>query len=193
MDFDAVLDEAEKVPDETLSVKVCVNRAIARKRAELLTELEEARKAEAERAAADARLGGAIGDVDTSASDAALKAFKKHEPQVQKALVELKFTRMDADKWTHLTRVYPIRVDVALDRHYGYNFDAVSKHAARLSGVRVDGGTETPLTEEQWDRLLSKKILSGPDLARIVDAIWTLNEYNPNKDIEALVKGSGAA
>ncbi|GAA5198517.1 hypothetical protein [Microbacterium jejuense] len=192
MDFDAALDEAEQIPDDSMSLKVCINRAIARKRAELLDALDAARKAEAKQAAEDPRLG-ATGPVDTTASEAALAAFEAHEPEVQNALIELKFTRLDPNEWTLLTQLYPMRPEVQLDRHYGYNFDEVSKQAARRSGVRLDGDSEVSLTEAQWTRMFGKKVLSAPDLARVVDVIWTLNEYKPAQDIAALVKGSGVA
>jgi hypothetical protein len=84
-----------------------------------------------------------------------------------------------------------MRIDVALDRHYGYNYDAVTENATRVSGARVDGDEEHPITTEQWDRLF--KILAGHDVEQIRDAVWTLNEYEPSQHIEALVKGFGAA
>lgn len=190
MDFDQILDAAEAAPVPSRTVRVCVNPAIAEERARLLAELESAKNAEAVAAASDPRLG-VDGPVDTSRSDAAEKAFREHESQVQKSLVTLKFKRIDGEKWTSITRAHPMRVDVDLDRHYGYNLDAASKHAARVSGVRVDGDDEVPLTDTQWDRLFG--CLAGHDFGQIVDTIWTLNEWAPAQHIEALVKSSGAA
>lgn len=188
MDFDELLTEAENAPVPSRIVRVCVNPTIAQTRAQLLEDLDAARKAEAAAAKADARLSQ---PVDTSRSQAALEAFEEHESQVQKALVTLKFGRLPGAEWALLTTAYPMRMDVALDRHYGYNYDAVSEKAAQKSGVRVDGDAETPLTAEQWERLF--KVLSGHDVQQIRDTVWTLNEYEPAQHLEALVKDSGAA
>lgn len=190
MNIDDILNEAEAEEPDTRTVRVCVNPAVARKRAALLAKLEQAKGADAQREAGDQRLG-AVEPVGTPATDAAAAELEAFDDEVLKSLITLKFTRLDGEKWSNLTAAYPMRVDVVLDRNYGYNFDAVSKAAAMLSGVMLSDDGEVLLTSEQWERLFKR--LSGHDFRLIIDAVWTLNEYAPSQHIEALVKSWGAA
>lgn len=190
MDFDELLSAAESAPVPSRTVRVCVQPSVAEKRAALLSALEDARKVDARASTSDQRLGAPVTEV-TTATDAAAAALDAFDDEVQKSLVTLKFTRLDGQKWALLTSANPMRVDVALDRHYGYNYDTVTGLAARASGVRLDDDGEHVLTPEQWDRLM--RVLSGHDVQAIRDAVWTLNEYEPSQHIEALVKGSAGA
>ena len=185
MDFDELLAAAESAPTPSRTVRVCVNPSVAEKRAALLKALEEAKTADAKVSSDDQRLA-APSVTSTERTDAAAADLDAFDDEVLKSLVTLKFTRLDGQKWALLTSANPMRVDVALDRHYGYNYDTVTGLAARASGVRVDDDGEHPLTPEQWDRLL--RVLSGHDVQVIRDAVWTLNEYEPSQHIEALVK-----
>lgn len=185
MNFDDLLADAESVPAETRTVRVCVNPTVAKKRAALLKALDDAKKADAAASTAEERLG-APAVTDTSRTDAASAALDAFDDETLTALVTLKFTRIDGEVWARLTSAYPMRLDVALDRHYGYNYDAVTKAAALQSGVRLDDDGEHELTDEQWVRLF--KLLSGHDVQAVRDAVWTLNEYEPSQHIEALVK-----
>lgn len=190
MNLDELLTAAEETPTPSRIVRVCVNPSVAEKRAQLLDQLEKARRADKKQADGDQRLGAST-EPNAERTDAAIAALEAFDEEVLKSLVTLKFTRLEGDKWALLTSAFPMRVDVALDRHYGYNYDAVSEHAARRTGVQVDDDGEHPVTEEQWTRLF--KILSGHDVQAIRDAVWTLNEYEPAQHVEALVKGFGAA
>ncbi len=190
MDFDELLSAAESAPVPSRTVRVCVNPSVAVKRAQLLKALDAARAADEQATANDQRLGAAP-VVETARTDKASADLEAFDDEVQKSLVTLKFTRLDGQKWALLTSANPMRVDVALDRHYGYNYDTVTGLAARESGVRLDDDGEHPLTPEQWDRLL--RVLSGHDVQVIRDAVWTLNEYEPSQHIEALVKGFAGA
>lgn len=109
----------------------------------------------------------------------------------QDALITLRFTRLPGREWAALTSKHPVRPDVPIDRHYGYNYDAVSEAAAAESGVRAEGDEEIPLTSEEWAELFD--VLSGADIEDIRDAVWALNEWEPNQRLQALVKASGAA
>ena len=190
MNLDELLDAAESVPAPFRDVRVCVNPAVAIKRAGLLDALERAKQEDQKNTDGDLRFGAEPVKV-TDRTDAAAAALEAFDDEVLKSLVTLRFTRMDGDKWALLTSAYPMRLDVALDRHYGYNYDAVSEMAARKSGTQVDDAGQHELTDEQWTRLL--KLLSGHDVSAIRDAVWSLNEYEPSKHVEALVKGFGAA
>lgn len=191
MNFDDVLTEAEQEPAPDVTVQVCVKPSVAKKMTALLARLDQAVKEDKQETSADTGRLAVSSEPVTKRQDAVQREIDDIADEVDKSLITLRFTRLDAEKWTDLTSAFPIRLEVALDRHYGYNFDAVSVAAARLSGVRVDADGDHQLTEEQWERLL--KLISGHDRKLIRDAVWTLNEYQPAQLIEALVKGSGAA
>ena len=107
------------------------------------------------------------------------------------ALVTLRFTRMSGRAWAELTSKHPVRVDVPIDRRYGYNYDAACEAAAVVTGVRVDGDSLEPISEEEWRDLFD--VLSGNEVGLIRDAVWSLNEFDPQQRLDALVKSSGAA
>jgi hypothetical protein len=190
MDLDEILDDAEAAPKSTRLVRVCVKPAVAVQRARLLDALERAKREDSREESSDTRLGAEPERVDHR-TRAALVDLEAFDEEARKALIEIRFTRLEGNAWALLTSANPMRVDVAIDRHYGYDYDAVSELAARANGVRVDDDGEHEITADQWDRLL--KILSGHDVEAIRDAIWTLNEYEPEQHVEALVKGFGAA
>jgi len=185
-----MLSAAEAAPTPDRKVRVCIDPEVAKKRAILLAQLDQAKLDDSRDTVADVRLSGPEPKT-TARTDAVVEALEAFDSEVLKALVTLKFTRMEGDKWALLTSAHPMRFDNAIDRSYGYNYDAVTTLAARQTGVRLDDDGEHPLTEDQWTRML--KILSGHDVEAIRDAVWTLNEYEPQKHVEALVKGFGAA
>jgi len=192
MDFDDVLAEAEQEPATDVTVQVCVKPSVAKKMAVLLARLDTAIAEDArDSAIPEQRLAAPDPAPVTRRQDAVQAEIDDLQDEVDKSLITLRFTRLDGEKWADLTSANPMRLGVALDRHYGYNFDAVSVAAAQMSGVRVDEDGDHELTDEQWERLL--KLLSGYDRKLIRDAVWTLNEYGPQQLVDALVKGSGAA
>lgn len=114
----------------------------------------------------------------------------------------LRFRPMDGMEWAAETDLHPPRPNVAIDRAYGYNIRSLTKGAAPQSGVLVvDGeerklrvdppvqrkrGEKAPERVDEWGALF--KALSGHDFKRITDAIWSLNEYLPEKAVEAAGK-----
>lgn len=107
------------------------------------------------------------------------------------SIVTLRFKRLSGRVWADLTSRNPVRLDVPIDKHYGYNYDAVCEAAAALNGVRIEGDDEVPLTTEEWSELFD--VLSGAEIGLIRDAVWELNEWEPSQRLNALVKGFGAA
>lgn len=189
MDLDELLTKAEESPAPSRTVRVCVNPEVAKQRAVLLAALDDARVQDSREEDADARLGAAP-PADTRAKDAVAE-LEKFDEEAARALVEIRFTRLPGTDWAKLTSTFPMRIDVALDRTYGYNFDAVSEAAARSSGKLLTDDGETEITGDQWDRLFT--VLAGHDVEQIRDAVWTLNEYEPQQHVAALVKSYGAA
>ena len=171
----------------TRDVQVVLDGEIAVERDRLLAELEVNDP--------DERLGAGVD------KEAVRERLDELAVVAQDAMITLRFTRLPGDKWAEITSRYPVRPDVPIDRHYGYNFDAVCTAAARVSGVRVEDDAEVPLVVreatddspaiDEWAELFD--VLAGADVAAIRDAVWSLNEYEPQQRLNALVKGSGAA
>lgn len=181
VDIDAMLASAEeRIP--TRDVKVCLDGDIAREREELLAALEVAEARDKD----DQRLG--VTDENAAPIRERLDALTE---AAKTAVLTLRFTRMPGHRWAELTSLHPVRTDSPIDRHYGYNYDAVAWAAAVVTGVIVEGDTEQPMTPEQWQKLLG--VLAGSDVQAIRDAVWALNEYEPSKRLNELVKGFGAA
>jgi len=179
----------EKRPSK--DVQVCFDGELAVAREALLAELDEAKKLDA----VDARLA-------TPSNENEMKVRERLEQlseAAQDALVTFRFTRIPGKEWASLTSRHPVRVDVPIDRHYGYNYDAVCEAAARFVdpktqqafGQRVEGDEFATLSDEEWSETFD--VLSGSEIGLIRDAIWELNEWEPQQRLAQLVKGFGAA
>ena len=107
--------------------------------------------------------------------------------------------RMPGRDWVKLTVENPPRADVAIDTLYGYNFDAVCEAALLFRdpktdasyAFRLEDGKTVEISPDEWDDLFS--ILSGREFALLRDAVYELNEYDPQQRLNELVKHSGAA
>lgn len=171
-------------------VQIVLDGEIASQRDELLASLKEASET-----GADDRLGA------ESAADEIRQRLDELTETAQQSTITLRFTRLPGRDWAALTSKHPVRPEVPIDRHYGYNYDAVCEAAAAMSGVRIEGEEEIPLivraaTEDapavnEWADLFD--VLPGSSVGDIRDAIWALNEYEPQQRLNLLVKGSGAA
>lgn len=183
MTFQDHLAKAKNRPRPHKDVTVCIDAEIVEERDLLIEEFERVAAADVD----DARLAAGPSDQLTAVQER-LDALTQ---AAQDSLVELRFYRMPGDEWPALTAHHPVRVDVPLDRHYGYNFNTATIAAAKASGVRVEDGEEFPLTPEEWADLFT--VISGTEVGTVTDAVWSLNEYEPSQRLDALVKGFGAA
>jgi len=108
---------------------------------------------------------------------------------------DLRFRQMPGDEWASETDKHPARPGVLVDQRYGYNIRSLTRGAAPKCGVLVNGGDEVKLRVDpvgdadrvdEWADLF--RTLSGHDFQRVTDAIWSLNEYLPEKAVEAARK-----
>jgi hypothetical protein len=115
--------------------------------------------------------------------------------EIRGNLHTLRFLQLSGPEWAAETDRHPARPGVLLDMRYGYNLRTLCMAVAKLTGRRVitAGGEETlvELTAEQWDDLY--RAIPGATKSRIDDAIWGLNEANPQARVDALKKGSAGA
>ncbi|MFL5736925.1 MAG: hypothetical protein ACJ76P_06270 [Actinomycetota bacterium] len=106
-----------------------------------------------------------------------------------------RFVQLPGPEWAEITFRNPPRPDIAIDVQYGYNYHSVARAAAAQSGAvlhreTAEDGTETErlekLSPEQWADLWVA--LSGRDFERIASNVWDLNEYGPQRRLEAAGK-----
>lgn len=102
--------------------------------------------------------------------------------------VPLRFYRIDGERWAEITAMSPARLGSAIDRRYGYNFQAASRIAAPISGRVLDGDDEVEYEDAKWGELFKK--LAGHNIKLIHSAIWQLNEYDPEVRVVEAKKAS---
>ena len=105
---------------------------------------------------------------------------------LNKNLHTLRFKQMDGLAWATAGDQHPPRADVAVDRRYGYNLRALVLAVVPATGVRVEDDAEHELSAAEWGELFA--ILPGAMVGRICDAVWGLNEYLPEQEVEAAKK-----
>ncbi|MFJ3381912.1 hypothetical protein ACIPJ2_16055 [Curtobacterium sp. NPDC090217] len=117
----------------------------------------------------------------------------------------LRFRPAGGMEWAEAVDRSPLRMDVALDRVYGYNLRSAVRHVAPQTGRLLVDGEEVPLrvdpfTEDMDDEAIAARVdewedvfaqISGHDAQRITDAVWGLNERRPQLALEAAKKARG--
>lgn len=172
---------AAKQNRPTKDVQVTLDADVSAERERLAAEIDAADIA----AAQDSRLG-----VDPAEGSRGLREeLDALNERAKESLITIRFTRMAGSAWAELTSKNPVRLEVPIDRHYGYNYDAVCFAAAAATGVCIEGDEIEVLSPESWADLLEE--LSGHEVGLIRDAIWELNEFAPAQRVQELVKGSG--
>jgi hypothetical protein len=156
---------------------------------------EEMERLEAELKAADTdvRLGA------KSAADEIQERLDELADESTESTETIRVYRLPGRDWVNLTSQFQPRPNVAVDRVYGYNVDAVIEAAIRFRdpktdatyAFRLDGDTPVEISDDQWTGIFD--VISGREFSLIRDAVYELNEYEPQERLNALVKGSGAA
>lgn len=96
--------------------------------------------------------------------------------------VRLRFTELDSRDWAKCTLSSPPREGVIVDALFGFDVSSAAELAAPLSGVAVDGDSETDFSLIQWGKLF--KGISGRDRQQITDAVIAVNEDAQMKRME---------
>ncbi|ONI65626.1 hypothetical protein CSIV_04930 [Microbacterium sp. CSI-V] len=191
MNFDELLTRSEQRPRAFKDVHVCLDGDIAERISSLRAQITDF----AAEAATDQRLASGenpkVTELKTQIEDLRERAME--------SLVTLRFYRIPGHAWSELSLHHPVRADVPVDRHYGYNISTLSLAAAAYVdqdtdtayGFRIEDDEEHRLTLEQWARLFA--VLSGSEVTDVQNAVWSLNEAEPASRLDALVKDFGAA
>lgn len=168
----------------TKDVPIILDEEISKERALLVASLETADD--------EPRLGA------KTAADEIRERLDALQEAAAGAVDTLRFTRIPGRDWAALTSKNPVRLDSPIDRHYGYNIDAVTEAAARFRdksgrayGHRLEDGEPVEISDAEWDEIYD--LQSGNGVTDIRDGIWALNEYEPQQRLAAAVKASGAA
>lgn len=188
--FSERLAAAKAAPRPFKDVKVLLDAGLAERRDVLLAQLEAAEVRDAE----DLRLA-APSDERSAPIRAQLDDVSR---EALAAVLTVRITRIPGDDWAEIVSRNPARLDVPIDKHYGYNYDAVCNDAAVFrddDGTAfahlVEGEDLVPLERSEWFDLIS--VISGSEATELRDAIWSLNEYEPSKALDLLVKSFGVA
>src|SRR5690554_1871793 len=118
---------AAKESRPSKDVQVVLDAELSAERARIEAEIEVASQK------TDGRLSA------KSPVDALRETLETLNEKAEESLITLRFTRLPGRAWSELTSKHPVRVEVPIDRRYGYNFDAVCEAAAVVSGARVEG------------------------------------------------------
>ena len=173
MGFNEKLAAAKEKGRPSRVVTVCLDADISARLAVLEDERDDALHAERQ----DGRLAKKSRATELNKQIEAVRA------EFADALVDLKFTRLIGSAWLELIAHNPPRPDNVADNGvFGYNFHAVTREAAEVSGVVVEGDEDRELSESEWDDLFG--IISGGDHQRVADVIYALNEAESLRAVE---------
>lgn len=207
--FDDLLTAASAVKRDHRDVVVALDAAV-RDQVDALDDRIEALESErvdvSERAdlrleelKGDARLGdprpGEVErerDADLERIDEQVRTLEaERDALTEGTVITLRFEQLSGQQWAEIAARNPARVDVLIDRRYGYNYHETAKTAATVSGSRVlDDGTTERITPEQWSRLFP--LLAGREFEAIASALWDLNDFGPTQRVAAAGKASRA-
>jgi hypothetical protein len=192
-DVDVALDQDLSAKLETIDAKI----------GELEQEIG-ALEREKERLGPDLRLGEAkrpkeIDDRIEEIEKRIEELIAERAEAADGTLATFRFEQVDGQIWSEITTRNPPRPGVNIDSKYGYNWTESAKQAATVNGVLVhkataEDGTETeelePVTPAQWGIIW--ELLSGHDFGEIVDVVWTMNEFGPERTVDLAGKASRA-
>jgi hypothetical protein len=113
------------------------------------------------------------------------------EVTVNGQVYSLLFIRSASAAWSEACIKHPPRLDVELDKQWGYNLSAVSLEVAAESARVLDDGEEIRLSAEQWADLFD--VMPGRNRRMIEATVWHLNEREPELEIARAKKASRRA
>lgn len=136
---------------------------------------------------------------------AAHKAEKASAPRNSKivpltlkgTLVRVKLYELDSDEWARIVAHCPPDVKAPMDRAYGYSMSAVTVAALPVCGYVLEGDEEIRprvVPDEgvnEWSDLL--KVIAGSELVKLEQAVFSLNQWEPDQRIEAAKKALAGA
>jgi hypothetical protein len=99
----------------------------------------------------------------------------------------LRFTRMNPVEYTEETLRHPPRLEIGVDREFGYNLTSLSLAIAPRCAVRIESGdVETPLSESEWGDLFAAADAGA--IQAIQNTVFQLNEFASARAADAARK-----
>jgi hypothetical protein len=211
-----LLGRAKAAPPEHRDVSVVLERAVAEQLDALnrrIGELEQqhddaAAGFDAERADLDrdirmadprpAELAGREKDTLDGLRTQITELEQERDALLDGVVLTLRFTKLPGQAWSEITSRNPARIDVSIDRIYGYNYHETAKQAApyvddegRHYGQRVtaaDDGSEVleDIEPEHWADLFT--LLAGGEFERIATLLFEMNDWGPRQRAAAAKK-----
>lgn len=183
--FEEKLAAAKKAEPKHEVVTVSLDADLAEQREALQAEIDKAKKAPK-----DDRLG-----LKSKVDELTQKLADLADAEVEH-LVDLKVTRAPGDEWSSVAAAYPPRPDVRVDRHFGVNLHDLVKHEGFRWVTRREGETWVPFKftpAEPGKKHVNEfadlcQVLAGNDLDQVVDAMFRLNLWEPERRRERLGK-----
>lgn len=99
------------------------------------------------------------------------------------------YTALLGTEWAEETDKHPVRLNAAIDRHYGYNIRSLVLSLTKDRGRLSFEGETVEVSPEQWDLLF--KALDGRGIGDLADALIRMHERPIEETIAALKKASG--
>jgi hypothetical protein len=122
-----------------------------------------------------------------------LAAAKAADPVTADVTIEingathtLRFTRMDPVEYTEETLRHPPRLEIGIDREFGYNLTALTMAVAPRCARLVDGDDLVELDDEAWADLFA--VADGGAVQSIQNTVFGLNEFSSGKAADAAKK-----
>lgn len=115
---------------------------------------------------------------------------------------ELVFEQAPGTVWAAVTSKHPPRPDQPIDRTYGYNFHAVIPDIAQTTCTVTRDGEPVELVVEPWSPQRPNPanewrdlfaVLDGGAFSRVADAVFSLNQWEPDRRTRDLGKASRVA
>jgi len=103
---------------------------------------------------------------------------------------KFRIEQMDPEDWATACAMFPARPGVTLDMRLGYNLTKLTPLVVAKTGKRFDGDELVEVSPEDWDSLFQST--NGGTLNRFSNAIFNLNEFQDEAEIEELKKAFAA-
>lgn len=116
---------------------------------------------------------------------------------IDEGYYEVVFEKAEGPRWAAVTSKHPMRLDQPIDRNYGYNFHTVTEEIApstctiTRNGEPVEMVVEKPSKQNRnprndWAEFFA--IIDGSAYAQIADAVFKLNQWDPDQRVAELGK-----
>lgn len=101
---------------------------------------------------------------------------------------KIRFTQMDGLAWAELCDRCEPRLDVQIDKAFGYNVRQALTLAAPISGRMQSGDEWVELSDERWKKII--RALPGAQVRAMGDALFNLNQWAPAMAVSDAKKAS---